>query len=258
MDAMSVAGALCAREKLGIEKYAYPDWEEVPAEHLMFSELGPWTPDMANRFAFVLPMTRGELSAKGLGPKPKNDAELDAAYAPYELSPEQEKQITEACGEGTGDEMLDKFGDAIMNAWGGPWVAEFTAVQDQLFTDARLEGVVTELVNCYNEAGLSAQINPDAEAERDGLWPITIAGLDALTIDEQQISMANTVVTCKEQTDAIKRVTDVWAAKEAPIVEKYAAELTDMRTQLETVTAEAVEYVNQHRDVQMPIFEMEW
>lgn len=208
LSANSISVAKCAREKLGIQHYGSSNWDVVPAESLMFAELGPWTPDMADRFGFAKPGPKGYLSANGIGPKPKNNDEIDTAYAQYTIPDHELDTVVEECGGASNQHFqMDGFYD-------GPWVSELSKTWDSALEDERFKTIVSELKSCYEREGLEVSISSSADdSGSDGRIPLVIAGADTTAIDEQQISMANKVVNCKSETNAIVRITDIWAEK---------------------------------------------
>lgn len=258
-SAQSVAFAKCVRAQLGYDWYASDNWDSLPAESHMFSELGPWTTEMADAFGFVSPAPRGYLSANGIVAKPKNNDEIDAAAARYAHTPEEANEATETCGGPEKYPESRPFDVAELGVWNGPWIEEFNSSWSETQRDERTQAVIDELKVCYTEKGLaiSAPNSPDAVGA-DGRLPIVIEGASTQIIDEAQIEMANKVVACKQETSAIQRITEIWAEKQAPIVEEYSQELTDLRSRIDTSVESATSYIAANQDLLMQIPEQEW
>ena len=259
LSARSIALAKCARDKLGLQKYGVPNYDVPPPEHLMFNELGVWTPEMADQFGFVKPSTRGELSANGIIPRPKNIDEIEAELSAYMLSADEEVEVSETCLDGANAPDLGRFNTVELDPYNGPWTAEINETLQQTLDDDRVKTVIDDLKKCYTEAGLTIEEphSPD-DLGTDGALPIRIVGADTMKIDEAQIEMANKVVACKQETDAINKITAVWAEKQAPIIEEYADELVANRQDIQAVVADATAYIAENQDLLMPVLESGW
>ncbi|MGV9182752.1 hypothetical protein [Arcanobacterium canis] len=247
----SLAFSVCAKEKFGITYYAQPNFEKPPSEMLMLKELGPWTQQVADQFGFVEPAPRNFLSANGIVPKPKNIAQINAERKKYEEVPSNFDEIADACRD-------DPKADYFTLPQPGPWADDVSHSLEQTLADERVKKVIEELKTCYTDSGLAVLPTAKDSGASDGKLPITIQGADPMKINEKQIEIANKVVQCKTKNNAIKRITDVWAEKQAPIIEKYAGEMVAYRKKVDDLLKEAKEYQNQHKDLIAPPTNYVW
>lgn len=257
-QATSLAISVCANEKLGIKLYRSRNWDSPPPETLMFSDFGPWTSAMADTFGFVPPMTKGELSANDIIPPPKNKEAIDEMVASNLPTDGELERALGICGEGSSNADFNSFRDFEMNLYSGPWHEELLATQSQALSDPETLKVNDELVACYQEQGLSVATKPREGYSREGILNLYVEGLDSRKIDEQQVTMANQAVECKQQTQAIERIATVWAEKQAPIIEKYADEIIAYRNEIDSMLSKATQYINDHEDLLLPDIELEW
>lgn len=257
--AASMAISVCAREELGIERYVPPTAESPSTESLMFAEFGPWTATMADSFGFVMPMTQGELSANGIIDPPVTEAEVDQIFSEHALSDSDLQRVIDECGEGSQiNTDFERFADYHRNLYVGAWNDEFIAAENDVLADPRTVRVRDELMTCYEDKGLAVSAQPDDGYEREGALELYIEGLDSFVIDETQVTMANKVVECKQETQAIETISAIWAEKQAPVIEKYADELVAYRAEADAAIVEANQYVQEHSDLLMPEVQLKW
>lgn len=229
--AQSIAIAKCARDELGIEWSAYSMPIEEPDWSLMFYEFGPWTEDMAERFAFAFPSSERGLIVNGIIPAPPDyQMEDPVLVARSELPEEDTNAVMETCGENP--EAL-QFNYVNLGIVGTPAESELRDAREALMRDDRAKVVFEELGTCYEENGL----------EQKGDMSVEVVGMDADVINEEQVLLALKVVDCKTEVNAIPRLADIWADLQAPTINKYAAELTEYQRIKDEAVAEARDYI---------------
>jgi len=188
---------------------------------------GPWTVAQAERFGFAPPMSEADLVANGL-------AELPAGQSAWE-SPnvnltDAQLAVVEDC---QGREDAQRLWAAVTST--GPW---WSAIKDLSFSpsptvaeDPRVQAAWSDLSACLVRQGLE----PEADPDYIGLPK----GADGNVINAEQISMALTTVQCKDEVNFTKRVADVTAELQAPIIGQYLDELVAHRAAVDSALAEA-------------------
>jgi hypothetical protein len=84
----------------------------------------------------------------------------------------------------------------------------------------------------------------DACFVREGMEPdpeflYVPLGADPTVIDETQISLALATVACRDEVDFTRRVADVLAQQQAPIIVAYLDELVEQRADLDESVRQA-------------------
>lgn len=229
--AQSIAMAKCAQNELGIEWGAYSMPLEEADWSLMFYEFGPWTVDMAERFAFAFPSSERGLIVNGIIPAPPGyQMESPVLVARSELPQEDFDAVVNTCGK---DPEALQFSDIDLGIVGTPAETELRDAREALMRDDRAKGVFEELSACYEENGLEQKSDTSVE----------VVGMDADVINEEQVQLALKVVECKTEVDAIPRLAEIWADLQAPTIHKYAAELTEYQRVKDEALAAARDYI---------------
>lgn len=239
--AQTTAVAQCAHDELGLPYPAYRPYLSYPMKHFF----GPWTVEMASQFGFVMPQSETSLMRSHIIPDPHATPEPvctpdpnktsagggcgnETFVPPNGLSLEQWELIHTTCNS---FEDAKHFLEYTEKAW-GPATQALT-VNEATLADPRAQEVFDELRTCYADHGLTF------DDDRPG-W---VTQANEFLIDEEQITMALTVVACKDATDATRRLADIMADLQAPIIEEYAQELSEQRAWLDTALAEAEDYM---------------
>ena len=224
----------CAREKLGMDLASYPLSRDEPAYH-MFWVYGPWTKPVAEKFAFVPPMSDGALMANGLVPRPADSVEPQLSN-PYEgLSEGDRKKMRDACSS---DPDVQKFRLESERAHSPGTVALGDSL-DLADADPRTKALVDELDACFRTKGMEA--NPEVIGDPKGA--------DRSLINEEQIDMALKTVECKDQIDFTQRIADILAEHEMDAIQDHADELFAQRQEWDDLVADAKQYIAENPDV---------
>ncbi len=239
-DAQIVARAVCAK-KLGIPFQAWGIGRSDAPEYAMFGELGPWTEEMANRFAYTGSQTIYDQVANGYMPEPKN---FKPRKPRPELSVEQRDVLEKKCN---GTEEVKYFESDRFYKSSPP------AAYDLLFTElmqkklpesSAYQAALKNLEQCYQEVGIRQ------EKKKDGNNTYTaIVGVDYSKVNEQQIALALKDVQCKTKVDFINRVAQEAAKLQAPIIKKNLKEFTAWRKTVDETLKKAEKYIAAHQDV---------
>ena len=149
----------------------------------------------------------------------------------------------------------------------GPWSDELTQAEEAAEKSPEYEKAFEDLKTCYSDAGLTY----DEDAERPGYpvgakeYPDTVEGelvevvpgepptvsqdrVPDTAITEDQIEMALKVADCQQSTDFTQHIADIYANAQAPVIKKYAAELTAGREKIDSLLAAANDDMATHPD----------
>lgn len=225
--AEQVAWALCA-QKLDIPEYAREPGSRDAPEYAMFSDLGPWTEDMANRFAFTRP-------------EPLITESKEKNYPP-ELSDEQFNIVEKKCKTTPEAEYfnalrLDKIAPAVFDL-------QFSEIeQTKLPKSKEYQAALKDLYQCYKEVGIRE------EERKEGNYSYRwVVGADSGKVDEQQITLALKAVQCKTKVDFINRVAQEVAKIQAPVIKKNIKDFSAWRKEADEALKKAEEYIAAHPD----------
>lgn len=177
---------------------------------------GPWTADQAARFAFVPPMSLRDMAANEIAgaPEPASATEVaPGAGADDELT-DDDWAVIDACNA---DDDVEALLDATIVT--GPWTDAVEAVRDGLPDEDGARALIDELARCYAAEGL--------EPADDAPW--LPEGANGREITQAQIELAVSVVRCKDSVDFTRRMADIEAGLQAPIIRRYAHELAEQR-----------------------------
>lgn len=239
--ATSLAIATCAQAR-GVDFRA----SGTPSHSTLYESsnyFGVWTESAAERFGFVPPMTNRDLIANGVSGAPAlTDVQLTATPEQPDLSlnveiaahnsalSEDEFAVIAECANGEAAKVFDLR--AIAPA--GPWSQPLGEVHRAFNQDDVVKETYSQLNECLEREGLQ----PDESA------PGMPIGADSGSITEDQVVMALTVVDCKAEVEFVDRLAARMAELQAPIINKYFAELSDQRSAIERAVEQARELVS--------------
>jgi hypothetical protein len=228
LDAGDHAAEICFNDN-GIS-YAVPpvSWDPL---YDISNYFGVWTVPVAERFAFVSPMTTADMSANGVkvnGEPVPESVEPDEAWRANDLSSDEAAEVAAEC-----DLLPDVKRFDLESLLPGAWQAELNAAFDLARQTQEWKNVFEE----YHECLVGKGIEPDLE---DGL---AVIGQDNSEINAEQIVLALEVVDCKDQVKLVDRLAGQIAAFQAPVIDKYATDLVAYRAQLDKSLVEAREYL---------------
>lgn len=271
MSAHDVALAECVRGK-GIA------WD-FPAQHPVddpvlnaWHRYGPWTADIAQRFAFVKPQTETSLIRNGIvvpaAPAVPATSQPESLVATIDNLSEEQLAASRQCEK---DPQVLEFGRSdIMTAT--PWQSEIAEGTIRAEADPRGLQLFEELGNCYAEQGMemdpeqpgfvvgarqyavtremevSENCRADGPAGGDDACGMQSVLTGESAINEAQIALALTTVQCKDSINFTQRIADLIAEKEAPIVEEYAEDIVADRQRVDDLLAQAKAYNAAHPD----------
>ncbi|WP_157544388.1 hypothetical protein [Jonesia quinghaiensis] len=149
--------------------------------------------------------------------------------------PEYDKVIEDCGGNGEDSEIIaSAFEDGAP-----PEVLEMRQLSYNLMKETpEAQAAENEWRQCVEEEGLVVEEVDNEYAIKD------VSYIDA---DEDSIRAAIIDVRCKEKTDLIKRLSDIEASYQAPILKKYEAELVEMRSSVEESIAAVDVFMNNHK-----------
>ena len=214
---------------------------------------GPWTADIAQKFAFVKPMTERGLITQGIV-IPEN---LEPIFEPLLIVNLTETQLA-ASDECYKDPQVLQFnGASLYNP--GPWMDAVLDSYTLIDSDPRAQELFDELGTCYAEYGM--EMDPEnpgfvvgANTTANARYWIDENGqpasepTDEPVITEEQVIMALQTVECKDSIDFTNRIANLIAEKQAPGVEKYSEELVSQRQHIDDLVASARDYMATHPD----------
>ncbi|WP_249933576.1 hypothetical protein [Mobiluncus mulieris] len=239
-DAFVVARAVCARS-IGID-YPVPRLGIADArEYAMFNELGPWTEEMANRFAYTRPGTIADQVYNGYIPMPSGFSKKTDPFD--KLSLETLDTVTTKCDN---SKDAKPFNQQELYKLRSPAAQEldFDAILKKLANNSNYKKALEDLKQCYQEVGIRL------EEKKDGKNTYTeIVGVDYRKINEKQITLALKDVQCKTKVDFVNRVAQEAAKLQAPIIKKNIKEFTAWRAKVDENIKKAEEYIAAHQDV---------
>ncbi len=231
----------CAREKTEFTlPKNVPIGDDQPIRRVYW-RYGPWTKEVAEKFAFVPPMTDGELIANQLVPRPADLGE-GTNYNPYaDLTDADREQINEVCASDP-DVARFKITNIVSD---GPGRRALQDVDSQVKADPRIKQISDDLAACFVTKGMEAD-------DRMFGFP---QGVDFNAINEEQIALALKTVECKDQVDFMPRTMDIVAEYQAEIIDQYADELFAGRQKWDDALADAKQYISDHPDLYVHIEE---
>lgn len=227
----SVATSVCAQSQ-GV--HFVPSRPKLDPVYESEQYLGPWTVDQAQRFGFVTPMTEADLEANGILPPPAEREGGGQAANPNSRLTDSDWAVVNKCATGG---SLDEFTSALEDV--GPWVAPMRSIDESLPRDPQARALIAKLDSCFAGMGLV----PSA----DMAW--LPEGANGHEITEEQISLALSAVECKNRVNFTLLMADREAELQAPIIEKYAAELAERRASIEKAVADARELIAKNDDL---------
>lgn len=245
-DAKAVAEAVCEKRV-----YYYDEASEIgtrrgiklrspaPPEHAMFNELGPWTEEMATRFAYTGPSTVAEQVYRRLIPPPPGFLEEDFRQRMAELH----GIFGEECKDKSTVNLFDQGRLEDTRPREGSELA-FPSLEDKLAKTAGFQAALADLQQCYDESGIRL------EEKQDGDRTYTvIGGADYHRLNQTQIDLALKDVQCKTKVDFVNRVAQEAAKLQGPILAKHYKKLAAWRAEVDETLRKADAYVAAHEEV---------
>ena len=231
-----ISGTLsqCALDK-GVVFRSKPPVDQSIYEEIYSSEhyFGPWTQGQAARWGFVTPQHDADLFYNGVDGGPTEAPEPMYALDEQEYSGTNEEIIDE-CRALSG--QAEKYQSALAAV---PWAVDYPLYEEVWRDFDKAESAVDDLAQCLTQRGL-------APVDEEPWWPL---GARADRIDEEQISMALTVVECKESVNFTQRMADVEVAIQMPMVKKYAQEMHAHKDVLDEAFTEASGFLAKNPDL---------
>lgn len=242
MTAELIEYSKCMRSK-GIRWVAQDLSQSYEPESQMFYEFGPWTEDMANRFGSVKPMSQDELFANGFilsKPEGYDLRHRENPNSQISITPALTK-ASNACNKNvesrkTSYTYLLKTKPKILKDLS---ITNFSTV---LAKNPKFHAIKKDLKHCYKQEGLSYE-------DVDSPLGFHIKGTSASVINETQIQLALRDVKCKNKTNTIKRLGELWANYEAPFIERNAADLQAYRSSIDNALSHAKKTIADNSDV---------
>lgn len=247
-DAKAVAEAVCEQrvyyyddESGTRESKAGVELSRAGApEYAMFNELGPWTEEMAKRFAYTGPATVADQVYNRLIPPP-----------PGFLEERFRREVTSKPAGILGGECKDKstiklFDQGRLEKKRPPEGAGllFPSLEEKLAKTAGFQAALADLQQCYDESGIRL------EEKRDGDRTYTvIGGADYHRLNQTQIDLALKDVRCKTKVDFVNRVAQEAAKLQGPILAKHYKKLAAWRAEVDETLRKADAYVAAHEEV---------
>ncbi len=239
VDADLVAYAVCAREH-GVPFYAQFIGNGKAPEYSMSGGFGgPWTVEMANKYAYLGPMTEADMIGNGIiSPTEKNEY-----VNPNEsITPEDREIMSKGCRKYKTAEKFRRYSEQQ----GRPPAVDSLMVSNlwtKIKKDSDYNPLISDLKKCYADSGISVKPSSDA------ILGFTVVGADYSTINAQQIELAVRDAKCQVKIDFMQKMADIIAKVQAPIIVENLEDLTAWRKQLDEVLKEADEYIDAHQDV---------
>lgn len=192
---------------------------------------GVWTSGMAERFAFVMPMTEADMRANGVTfngqPIPESTAPAKGLPSNNVEDPEVQAGIERCLAE----PEMSRFDFQLPPS---PWAADAQAAYDAAVQSQEWKDTVADYHECLRGKGMEPDMRDDQ---------LSVVGGDGSVIDAEQISLALEVVACKDQVKLVERLAGQIAAFQAPIVDEYAVELTTLREYIDQFVLDSRAYL---------------
>jgi hypothetical protein len=185
---------------------------------------GPWTKAQAEKFGFVGPMPDADLVANGIVASESEPSEGEDAVEGGAGRPAADQAVLDECAQRPDFEALHA---GLMRD--GPWETQLPSSGDEVFEDPVAAAALDDLDACFVREGME----PDPE------FLYVPLGADPMVIDETQISLALATVACRDEVDFTRRVADVLAQQQAPIIVAYLDELVEQRADLDASVQKA-------------------
>lgn len=226
-DASGGAFVKCVDETLGIKLSGYPLNPYEPT-YEMFWRYGPWTKAVAQKFAFVIPMSERDLIENGYIPRPEGDNERPVLNPFATVSKADRAKMDKACGS---DQDTQKF--ALTEASSEPGAIALEDTWDQADSDPEMQKLLNELDTCFQTEGMKA------DPQRIG-YPTAAVNT---VINEEQIGLALKTVECKNQINFTQRVGDILAKYQMKVIDEHSSELFATRKEWDDLVTEAKAYI---------------
>ncbi|MGL5862453.1 MAG: hypothetical protein ACRCY9_14470 [Phycicoccus sp.] len=213
-SALRAAMILCKRE-LGAPHS--DEFRRVIPDEVDNRQFGLWRLSQAEKFGYVRPASpakRKAIEGKGKSEEP-SEAELTAG---------------DKCVKT--DERLKRLNKGIQD---GPWLREFGDAEIEAEESDEWQGAVSDWISCL--AGQGITVKPGDVVPQGVDWD----AVDAYDVRPDDVRLAVADVQCKQKVNYVQRQADLFAAGQAPVVEKYYDELNAQRADIEAQVAYARE-----------------
>lgn len=230
---------LCAREHgVGLVAVRYTE-QPVYDSELFY---GPWTTGQAEKFAFVQPSPDADLRANGVIPSDAGEPSVYAGWASLNdhVTQAERDGVAQSCGGGGGEEAADS--EWTFN-YDTPWQAKMAALGQEVVKDAAYGELLEELYLCFDRSGMEAHADEPGVPE----------GAKFRVIDKEQIALAVKTVQCKDETGFTRKMADLWASYQVPVLVEYQREIVAQGEALRTKLDEADVLMSDHPEAyEMP------
>lgn len=173
----------------------------------------------AERYGYILPESEEKIDAIAQQEKP-------SAFTQEELNQRAQCAQTSDIISGLDTRALES---------GGPWVTEFDGAAKAVREGQPWKRAIQEWTDCLAKSGIPSDPGRFSAAGVD--WET----VDKYRVREHDVELAVIDVQCKTSTNLVKRLADLDAGAQQPVVEKYRSELEKSRDELEAVLARAQE-----------------
>ncbi|EEJ54200.1 hypothetical protein [Mobiluncus mulieris] len=205
-------------------------------ENGMFNRFGPWTEEMAQRFAYTDPTTLENQVYFGLIPPPpgflEEQFQREMAKPGGYIGLECEKKLDpEVFSRGRLDSLRPPESRELM----------FGNLMPELRKTAEFKEALADLKQCYRENGLTVK-----KAKDESPTHTVIDGANRLKINNKQIDLARKDVQCKTKVDFVNRVAQEAAKIQVSRFAKHHQKLVAWRAEVDKALAKADEVIASH------------
>lgn len=184
---------------------------------------GVWVMANAEQFGYELPAS------------PAKQAALARNADPSRALTDAQLEIIKACAQTPDALALEEISIQVHFPLGDAT----TGLHDKAMASDPAKQVIAEWADCLAAKGIQRD-------ESGG--PFNIKGVTP-GITESNIRIAVQDVQCKDKVDLVRQMATIEASFQAPVVQKYAAELTDLRAQYDKLLTRARTYMTAHAPV---------
>ncbi|MGO1591967.1 MAG: hypothetical protein ACTHW1_09120 [Ancrocorticia sp.] len=252
--ARETAVTVCARDK-GVAWPRVEKWNPDPTAE-MYALYGPWTQEIAEKFAFAGPQSDDSLIRNMIVEPPAGYEYPDQSVYDDGLTYEVRDEAMGSCIQ-TDD--VQQFEPGVIDN-SGPWDEEIWQAEEAALLAPDAKEAFRDLKVCYADAGLTydeqrpgfvegVKTEPDqveSSMVMGGVEGTVSEPIPGTVITEEQVAMALKVAECQQSTDFTNRIADIYVLAQAPVIEKYAVELTDGREKIDALIEDATAYMAAH------------
>ena len=184
---------------------------------------GVWVMTNAEQFGYEVPAS------------PAKQAALQRNSDPSQAPTDAQLSIIKACAHTPDAQALEETSVRASSLFGDAT----TGLGDKALASAKARQVIGQWAACLTAKGLQRNLSGG---------PFNIKGVTE-GITESNIRIAVQDVQCKDQVDLVRRMATIDASFQAPVVKKYAAELTELRVCYDKLVSRARTYLTAHAPV---------